>query len=224
MGTAFHHGRLDELLRHPSLWRGRGAVVAAGIPTGFAALDAALPGGGWPRTGLIEVLAAGAGQGELTLWVPLLRHFTQQEQTRCCAFIAPPFEPFAPAWRAAGMQVERLLVVRDSDPLWALEQGHLSGGDTPGAMWALEQGLLSGVCASAFGWVDAGAGLVALRRLALAATRGACLGVLIRPPRVASEPTAAVLRLAVARTEGGLSVQLLKGRGLTPRTIEVGLA
>jgi hypothetical protein len=207
MGTSFHHGRLDELLRHPSLWRGRGAVVAAGIPTGFAALDAALPGGGWPRTGLIEVLAGGAGQGELTLWVPLLRHFTQQEQTRCCAFIAPPFEPFAPAWRAAGMQVERLLVVRDSDPLWALEQG-----------------LLSGVCASAFGWVDAGAGLVALRRLALAATRGACLGVLIRPPRVASEPTAAVLRLAVARTEGGLSVQLLKGRGLTPRTIEVGLA
>lgn len=206
MGGEFHHGQLDELLRHPSLWRGRGAAVDAGLPTGFAALDAALPGGGWPRTGLIEVLAS-PGQGELTLWLPLLRQLTQQPTTRCCAFIAPPFEPFAPAWRAAGVEVERLLVVRDSDPLWALEQG-----------------LLSGVCAVGFGWLESSASLVALRRLALAAGRGAALGVLIRSPRVAAEPTAAVLRLALTRTDNGLAVQLLKGRGLTPRTVEVGLA
>lgn len=205
-GEQHHQGQLEELLRHPSLWRGRGAVAAAAIPTGFAALDAALPGGGWPRTGLIEVLAS-PGQGELTLWLPLLRQLTQQPTTRCCAFVAPPFEPFVPAWRAAGIEVQRLLVVRDSDPLWALEQG-----------------LLSGVCAVGFGWMESSASLVALRRLALAAERGAALGVLIRSPRVAAEPTAAVLRLALARTDNGLAVQLLKGRGLTPRTVEVGLA
>lgn len=206
-GEQHHHGQLEELLRHPSLWRGRGAAVTAAHPTGFAALDAALPGGGWPHTGLIEVLAGSPGQGELTLWLPLLRRFTQQETERCCALVAPPFEPFAPAWRAAGVQVERLLVVRDAHPLWALEQS-----------------LLSGVCGIVFGWVEGGANLVALRRLALAAGKGAALGVLIRPPRVASEPTAAALRLGVARTGPALSVQLLKGRGLTPRTVEVGLA
>ena len=63
--------QLAALLRHPSLWRGRGSVAQATQPTGFAALDAALPGGGWPRRGLVEILTATPGQGELTLWVPL---------------------------------------------------------------------------------------------------------------------------------------------------------
>lgn len=207
MAGESHHEQLQALLRHPSLWRGRGAAGQAGCSTGFAALDAALPGGGWPRRGLIEVLGYGAGHGELTLWTPLLRQLTQHEIARCCAFVAPPFEPFAPAWRAAGIQLERLLVVRDSDPLWALEQS-----------------LLSGACAIGFGWLGARVSLVALRRLALAAERGAALGVLIRPPRAALEHTAATLRLAVTRTDAGLSVQLLKGRGLVPRTVELGLA
>src|SRR5690606_6903999 len=121
-------------------------------------------------------------------------------------FVAPPFELFAPAWRAAGMRLDRLLVARTGQPLWALEQS-----------------LLAGACAIGFGWLDAGANLVMLRRLALAAEQGGALGVLIRPPRVAHEATAAVLRLAVTRTPHGLSVDLLKGRGLVPRRIELGL-
>lgn len=202
-----HHEQLEVLLRHPSLWRGRGAAAPAGWSTGFAALDAALPGGGWPRRGLVEVITQGAGQGELTLWAPLLRALSQHEAARCCAFVAPPFELFAPAWRAVGMRLDRLLVARAAEPLWALEQS-----------------LLSGVCAIGFGWLGAGASLVALRRLALAAEQGAALGVLIRPPRAAHEATAAVLRLAVTRSRSGLSVELLKGRGLAPRHIELGLA
>lgn len=207
MGAGSSHQQLETLLRHPSLWRGRGAAAPAGWPTGFAALDAALPGGGWPRRGLVEVLSASPGHGELTLWAPLLARLSQQEAARCCAFIAPPFELFAPAWRAAGMRLEQLLVARAADPLWALEQS-----------------LLSGVCAIGFGWVGAGVNLVALRRLQLAAGQGAALGVLLRPPQVAKESTAASLRLAVARTRKGLSVELLKGRGLTPRRIELVLA
>jgi hypothetical protein len=207
MGAGSSDQQLEALLRHPSLWRGRGAAAPAGWPTGFAALDAALPGGGWPRRGLVEVLSASPGHGELTLWAPLLTRLSQQETPRCCAFIAPPFELFAPAWRAAGMRLERLLVAQAADPLWALEQS-----------------LLSGVCAIGFGWIGAGASLVALRRLQLAAGQGAALGVLLRPPRAAQEATAAVLRLAVARTRSGLSVELLKGRGLAPRRIELELA
>lgn len=207
MGAQVHHeGQLEELLRHPSLWRGRGAAAPAGWSTGFAALDAALPGGGWPRRGLVELIVQGPGHGELTLWAPLLRRLSHHEAARCCAFIAPPFELFAPAWRAAGMQVERLLVARTPDPLWALEQS-----------------LLSGACAIGFGWVGAGVSLTALRRLALAAGKGAALGVLIRPSRAMHEHTAAQLRLAVARTSTGVSVQLLKGRGIAPRIIALGL-
>lgn len=206
MPGASHHEQLQVLLRHPSLWRGRGAAAPPGNPTGYPALDAALPGGGWPRRGLVEVLVAGTGHGELTLWAPLLRQLTGHETARCCAFVAPPFELFAPAWRAAGMRLDRLLVARTGQPLWALEQS-----------------LLAGACAIGFGWLDAGANLVMLRRLALAAEQGGALGVLIRPPRVAHEATAAVLRLAVTRNPHGLSVDLLKGRGLVPRRIELGL-
>lgn len=207
MPGASHHEQLQALLRHPSLWRGRGAAAPPGNPTGFPVLDAALPGGGWPRRGLVEVLVPGTGHGELTLWAPLLRQLTGHETARCCAFVAPPFELFAPAWRAAGTRLDRLLVARTGEPLWALEQS-----------------LLAGACAIGFGWLDAGANLVMLRRLALAAEQGGALGVLIRPPRVAHEATAAVLRLAVTRNPNGLSVDLLKGRGLVPRRIELGLA
>lgn len=205
MHGATSHQQIEQLLRHPSLWRGRGAAVQAGWPTGFAALDAALPGGGWPRRGLVEILT-GPGQGELSLWAPLLRELSQQYAARCCAFIAPPFELFAPAWRAMGLHLDRLLVARTDEPLWALEQS-----------------LLSGVCAIGFAWPRAGLNLVALRRLVLAAEQGAALCVLIRPARAAREHTAASLRLAVTRTSGGLTVELLKGRGLTPRTLELGL-
>ena len=59
--------QLEALLRHPSLWRGRGAAVADGLPTGFAALDAVLPGGGWPRQGLVEIITTGSGHGELAI-------------------------------------------------------------------------------------------------------------------------------------------------------------
>jgi protein ImuA len=207
MGAELPSPQLEQLLRHPSLWRGRGAAAPAGWPTGFAALDAALPGGGWPKRGVVEVLNHGAGHGELTLWVPLLRQLTHHEAARCCAFIAPPFELFTPAWRAAGIEIKPLLVVRTGDPLWALEQA-----------------LLSGACSIGFAWLGARVSLVALRRLVLAAERGASLAVLLRPPRAAREHTAAALRMAVQRTAAGLSVELLKGRGLSPRSIELGLA
>jgi len=200
-----HEAQLEALLRHPSLWRGRGAAVPAGLPTGFAALDAALPGGGWPRQGLIEIITTGSGHGELALWTPLIRQLTSTATPRCCAFITPPFGLFAPAWRAAGVRLEHLLVAQAPEPLWALEQA-----------------LQSGVCAIGFAWQER-ASMTELRRLALAAERGAALGVLIRPPRAVVEPTAAVLRLMARRTTTRLRLELLKGRGIAPRSVELPL-
>src|SRR2546430_4815664 len=50
--------KLARLLEHPAIWRGRSAAHPQGLPSGFAALDAYLPGHGWPRTGLIEILVS----------------------------------------------------------------------------------------------------------------------------------------------------------------------
>lgn len=199
------------LLQHPSLWRGRGAAVPAGFPTGFAALDAALPGGGWPRHGLVEVLTAGSGFGELTLWAPLVAQLTHSAAARWCAFVSPPFEPFAPAWSARGARLDRLLVA-----------GASQSRCTPGPLWALEQCLISGACGIGFAWPQQ-AGMTELRRLKLAAERGAALGVLIRPHCAAVEPSAAVLRMAIERTATHLRLRLLKGRGLSPCVVELAL-
>ena len=47
---------LARLLEHPAIWRGRSAARTETLPTGFDALDECLPGRGWPRTGLTEIL------------------------------------------------------------------------------------------------------------------------------------------------------------------------
>jgi hypothetical protein len=194
---------LDALLRHPSLWRGRNAAPPATVPTGHAALDRALPGGGWPANGLVETLTPGEGSGELRLWAPLIARLTQQaDAPRWCAFVAPPFEPYLPAWLSHGARGEHLLVAR-GEPLWTMEQA-----------------LLSGACALVFGWVER-ATMRQLRRLALAAEKGAALGVLVRPLAVATTASAAVLRLALADGDAGITVQLLKGRGLTPAAVSL---
>jgi len=214
MSFAVDHSRLDALLQHPSLWRGRGAAPQVGHSTGFDALDAVLPGDGWPRRGLVEILVAGHGCGELTLFAPLIQRLTQVENPRWCAFVAPPFEPFAPAWQARGARLDRLLVLRA--PRLSAERASLE-------FWALEQSLLCGACALGFAWSGA-LGMTQSRRLALATERGASLGVLIRPLRAAVEYTAAVLRIALTRTTTHLRLQLLKGRGIAPCVVELPLS
>lgn len=209
MAEAVTSARLEALLQHPALWRGRHAAAPDTHATGFATLDALFPGGGWPRRGLVEILTPGSGCGELRLWAPLVARLSQAPEARWCAFVAPPYEPYAPAWQARGARLDRLLVVRSG-------QG---AGDRE-ALWALEQALLSGTCALVLGWIGR-LTMRELRRLSLAAEKGAALGVLIRPPGAAREHSTAVLRLAIEA--GGSILHLLKGRGTTPQHIDLPL-
>ena len=59
---------------HPSLWRASqlGGAAQRVTPSGFEALDAELPGGGWPHGALTELLLAQPGVGELRLLAPAL--------------------------------------------------------------------------------------------------------------------------------------------------------
>ena len=157
--------QLEQLLQHPALWRGRSVAPLATFATGFALLDQALPGGGWPRTGLIEVLTAQQGLGELQLWMPALAGLSSGASARWCALIDPPFEPFAPAFAAAGVQLEKLLIVRP-----------------PQVLWTVEQALLSGACDIVLAWI-ARVAQRDLRRLALATEQGRAPAVIFRPCR-----------------------------------------
>ena len=186
--------KLARLLEHPGIWRGRNAARREGLATGFAALDDCLPDKGWPRAGLVEILVPRFGSGELYLLLPAIAALTQTQCARWCVWVAPPLMPFAPALAAEGIVLDRVAVVNGAR-----------------ALWALEQALGSGACDVALAWVRR---LRAreIRRLQLAAERGRTLGVLFRPRRAAREASAAVLRLALERTSGGVRVELLKGR------------
>jgi cell division inhibitor SulA/protein ImuA len=187
--------RIARLLEHPSIWRGRSAARLETLPSGFAALDEALPGGGWPRSGLIEILIARFGSGELSLLLPALAALTRAASARWCVWVAPPLMPFAPALVARGLLLERIAVVGGMRPLWAFEQV-----------------LRSGACDAALAWSRAPKPRD-IRRLQLAAERGRTLGILFRPQRAARESSAALMRLAVRAADTGVCVTLLKGRG-----------
>ncbi len=72
----------DEL--RGRIWRGNGGAHSArvALPTGFAALDRYLPGGGWPLGPLIEVFVERYGVGELSLLIPALAALTTRGGSR----------------------------------------------------------------------------------------------------------------------------------------------
>jgi protein ImuA len=201
-------GRLLE--QHPALWRGRSVARQETVPTGFVALDEALPGKGWPRAGLVEILIARVGVGEMCLLLPALAALTHRPSARWCAWISPPFEPFAPALAAHGIKLERLFIARGESSSWAFEQSLASGACEMVMAWAGKASALQGRArkSRAVEWRAR-----EIRRLQLAAERGRALGVLFRPLRAAREFSNAVLRLLVQPTEQGARVTLLKSRG-----------
>lgn len=201
---------LSRLLEHPAIWRGRSAARTRTLPTGFPVLDEGLPGGGWPQAGLIEILPTCFGAGELLLLLPALAAMTQRPQARWCAWVAPPLQLFAPAFAEGGVALERMLVVQTPRQ----DAGEKS------ALWAFEQTLRSGTCDIALAWLR-NALPRQIRRLHLAAERGATLGVLFRPREAARNSSPAALRIAVEPAVRGARVTLLKSRGGSRDPIEL---
>src|SRR3982074_463917 len=194
---------LTRLLEHPAIWRGRSAAHQRGLPTGFAALDAYLPGYGWPRTGLIEILVSRFGSGELYLLLPALAALTRAAAARWCAGGAPPLMPFAPALVSQGIVLARVAVVGGARPLWALEQA-----------------LGSGACDVALAWARQPKARE-IRRLQLAAEWGRTPGVLIRPRPAAREASAAVLRLSLQPITAGVRITLLSSRSAVRGVVDL---
>jgi len=188
---------LATLLSHPAIWRGDDvAPEPAAMPTGFAELDAALPGRGWPQGALTEIVLEREGIGELRLTLPALVRV--QSERRDVVWIAPPHKPYAPALVAAGLDLSRLFIVACKTPQEAL--------------WAFEQSLRAPECGAAFAWLATSDQRV-LRRLQVAARDGRTWGALWRRPGQRGSAMAAPLRLALSPREGKLAVRVLKRRG-----------
>ena len=75
---------------HPAVWRASqlGHASVATLSSGFSAIDAELPGAGWPIGMLTELIGRESGIGELRLLVPLLRQLTRQRRIVVLAVVA----------------------------------------------------------------------------------------------------------------------------------------
>ena len=189
---------LAAALAHSAIWRGNqlSRVTSSSIPTGFAELDAELPGGGWPTAALTEILPRHTGIGELRILGTALAALSAQKRT--LVWIAPPHMPYAPALAAIGIDLERVVIVTTRSPRETL--------------WATEQALRSKACGAVLAWPGA-IKYPELRRLQLAAEDNPVLAVLFRAQQAAAETSCAVLRIDLQTYHGQLAVRILKRRG-----------
>jgi cell division inhibitor SulA len=178
------------------------------LPSQFKPLDKVLPGGGWPKGTLTELLHAESGTGELSLLLPMLATLSKKTHV---ALIAPPHIPYAPALAQAGLQLDRLVVVQpdtDSD-----------------AWWCAEQLMRSGQFKAVLFWPDR-FDVRGLRRLQAACAKGMSAGFVWHQPHAAQHPSPAPLRLLLnaKRHADQLEVTILKRRGsmmVDPITIDL---
>lgn len=128
---------LEALQDIAGIWRGadwHASQRSSTWPTGYAALDAELPGGGWPVHGLTEVLQPAHCHAEWALLLPALSAQAglaaegsgRREQK--IVLVQPPYLPFAPSLQAAGIAAQQLCCVYKPPALpvhelaWACEQ------------------------------------------------------------------------------------------------------
>jgi len=206
---------LEKLLENPRVWRGSSQVeTRTGLASGYPKLDRCLPGGGWPQQALTEILIGQYGIGELRLLMPALAQLSTEEtqahsgehtEPGWIAWIAPPFQPYAPALQQSGIDLSRMLIVRPKDDSELL--------------WSAEQALSSGTCAAVLLWPDK-LDDQASRRLQLAAEKGHSWAIAFRPLIARQQASAAALRLELQPTGQGTRVHILKSRGGRPTVLD----
>jgi len=193
--------RLEQICRGPQAQPG----AARALATGHAALDALLPGGGWPLGAVTELYPQAQGIGELMLVLPALARLTQSGRHVAC--IAPPHLPYAPALASHGLVLARVL--------------HVQAQGARESLWATEQALRCQAVAAVLAW-PSGLDDRAVRRLQLAAEAGGSCALLYRPVAELARPSPAALRLRLrpscadegaGKGESGLHLELLKVRG-----------
>lgn len=187
---------LQQLFDQRQLWRARSGAGQTGdcLPSGWPALDAILPGGGWSPGALSELLCA-EPLPALRLLQPLCVHLARAGRLQI--WLGLPHRPYAPGWQRSGLALERCLLVQaeGAERIWAAEQALRQ---TEGALvLAVLPRLDTQDC----------------RRLQLAAQAGRSLGLLIRPADSTQGIGTPAVRLRLQAEPGGVRVECLKRRG-----------
>jgi hypothetical protein len=188
---------LAELLDNPLLWRGdRLARADAAVASGFTELDRELPGGGWPKGGLTELLHDDEGIGELRLLLPALKSLAQAGEW--VALVAPPYIPYAPAFAGRGIDPARVVVI--------------AAAEEKNRWWAAEQVLRANSAGAVLFWPQA-VDDQRLRRLQLAAQEGGAPAFLFTGFARAAQSSPSPLRILLSAEKNRLRIDVLKRRG-----------
>jgi protein ImuA len=185
-----------QLREIPGVWRAHELAPVKARSTGYATLDALLPGGGWPIGALTELVPLIEGIGEVALLQMALKRLCDEK--RHIVFVHPPYIPYAPALLSAGLPLPRVL--------W------IDAAQDEDAHWAAEQTLREGAAGAVLLWSHAVADRP-LRRLQLAAEAGDSLAFIYRPAVTLDRSSPAALRIVLRPAAAALDVEVLKARG-----------
>ena len=193
----------DELPRHvaAAIWRGNelGSPVTSVISSGFAALDAELPGGGWPCRALTEVLQPQPSVAEWRLLAPAVRRLVDLGQD--VVVVGPPSSPHLPGLRHVGLDERRLVWVQTEAPAERL--------------WVTEQLIKANAGGVLVAWLPQ-ARQEQIRRLQVCAQHWDGLIFLCRPAAAEHEPSAAPVRVQLRfGLDWELHIHVLKRKGPT---------
>ena len=192
---------LASSARH-RMWRADelGMADSQVVGTGFDALDAQLPGGGWPVGAMTELLQTMPDSVSWQLLLPALAKAVQSGPGTV-ALVGAPHEPFGPSLAALGLPIESLLWIRSET--------------APARLWASEQALRCADVAAVVAWLPQ-ARVSELRRLQLAAAQHESLLFVLRPAMAAEFTSPARLRLQLNPCENDrhqIDVHIIKRRG-----------
>ncbi len=103
---------LEALFNRNHIWRGASYYTTrqAVVSTGYPELNEALVNGGWPKSTLIEICQKGLQQQEWLLLLPMIKALKGYT-----VLLNPPATPFCQALIQAGIDLERVLIVKASN-------------------------------------------------------------------------------------------------------------
>lgn len=167
------------------------------LSTGFPELDGVLPGGGWTRCGLVEILLQPDSIGAMRLLMPVLAQLSVEQ--RWLSWVSPPSLPSVSALATAGVRLSCIQLVRPKRDQEGLD--------------IVAKSLENGKCSAVLAWPMLDDEAI-FQRLQQSARIGKALGFMFRNSDKAQQTSPAALRLQLkTRSHGNLEVRVLDKSG-----------
>lgn len=197
---------LESVLKRSDIWQGsqhntKQTAQQHAISTGYSKLDDILHYSGWPLNALTEILTTQQHIGEIALVLPSIAE--KMKSGGVLYLIEPPFNPYAPAWINAGIDITQMFIIKscqEQDWLWASEQVMGNKGVACCLFWPPKDHLSN----------------KRLKRLQLASKQGSSLNFIFRQSSVANQSSPASLRLILTSNvslEIEMEIEVLKQPG-----------